>query len=36
MKNANGRIVRIIKIILLSVGILTAALIAVEWYFNSL
>jgi hypothetical protein len=36
MKSANGKIVRIIKIITLSIGILTAALIVAEWYFNYL
>jgi hypothetical protein len=36
MKTGNGKVIRIIKIVMLSVGILAAALIVAEWYFHLL
>lgn len=34
MKTTNRKVIRIVKIVMLSVGILAAALIVIEWYFK--
>lgn len=34
MKTTNSKVIRIVKIVMLSVGILAAALIVIEWYFK--